>query len=284
MKKIRFAFQVTVAFVLFLSSQSFSVAASEASLAVPTNSERLIAKNVTYTEAVWCGNDEVVLNSEKSGPILFSLSKGGQRKIAKRNHIRAVNCSPDGKWLITVDTSSSRYDKDAKGHDDYEHGVYDFLRAAVAGAKYEHFAIAQGGGYWSPDGSKILFFGEAPHLSIKQPEPQWEFYWSHGWPSGTGGVATWMLDSKSILLGHGGKFYLQRDQELISLEIISPTYSANTFPEIGEIKVDAQGNIYVSTTDTKSLAMMYQLFKCAINLSKISCTENFGRFCWCHYF
>lgn len=239
-------------------------------------SERLLAKNVIYMQAVWCGNDNVILNTEKSGPILFSLSKGTQRKIANKNHIKAVNCSLDGQWLIAVDINSSRYDKDTSGREDYEHGVYDYLKFALANGGSERFAVAQDGGYLSPDGSKILFLGKAPQLSIKQLTPRWEFYWSHDWPPGTGGGAAWMPDSKSLLLGHRGKFYIQRGQELTPLGMTSPKNLVNTFPSIGKIKIDNQGNIYVSTTDTKSVAMMYQLFKCSINSTQISCIKIAG--------
>ncbi|OIR13937.1 protein TolB [mine drainage metagenome] len=254
----------------FLISQSFAADVSVGSSVA--GGEQLIAKNVINMAAKWCGNDDVVLNTERFGPILVNLSKGGQRKFAKGGNISAINCSPDGKWLVTVDTDSARYDRDTAGHEDYGHGVKDFSRINLNSGKNESFAVAQGGGEWSPDGTKILFIGKAPHLSIKQPDPKWEFYWSHDWSSGSGGVAAWMPDSKNLLLGHRGKFYLQDGQDLAPLDQML----TRGFGEIAELKIDGRGNIYVSTTNTSDLAMMYQLFKCSIDIPKIICVKIVG--------
>lgn len=276
MKNIRHAFQVVAIFVLFSSCQSFAAGVSGNASTATSNGERLIAKNVTYTEAVWCGNNGLVLDAGESGSFLFELSNSARRKVANSSYIGATSCSPDGKWLITVDTRTNRADKDTFGHVDNDHSVYDYSRINLSSGKKERFAIALGRGDWSPDGSKILFLGKAPHLSIKQPEPQWEFHWSHDWPSGTGGVAAWMPDSKTILLGHRGKFFLQRGQELIPLEVTSPMYSTNTFPAIGEIKVDGQGHIYVSTTDANTRSMMHQFFQCTIDSTQMKCSKIVG--------
>ncbi|WP_190272124.1 TolB family protein [Sideroxydans lithotrophicus] len=258
--------------VLLFQPKSFAADVVLGATEATNNRERLLAKNVTYTEAVWCGNNALVLDVGESGSFLFELPNGARRKVSNSGYIGATSCSIDGKWLIIVDTRTARADRDASGHVDYAHSVQDYSRIDLVSGKKERFAIAQGGGVLSPDGSKILFLGKAPQLSIKQTTTKWEFYWSHDWPSGTGGVAAWMPDSKTLFLGHRGKFFLQRGQDLTTLDVMSP----QNFPAIVQIKIDSQEHIYVSTTDTKTLAMMYQLFKCSINLTQINCIKIAG--------
>lgn len=258
--------------ILLVVSQSYA-AASGSLLA--NNTERLLAKRVTYSKAIWCGNDEVVFDAGESGSFLLKLKNGARRKISNSGYIGVTSCAPNGTWLITVDTRTNQYDKNPDGHDEYAYTIKYFSRINLADGKSKSFALAQGGGEWSFDGTKILFFGKKPQLSIKQSHPIWELYWSHGWPSGTGGVVAWMPDSERLLLGHRGQFYVQRGQEITPLEMPSAK-TGGTFPSITNIKVDAQQNIYVSTTDTKSLAAMYQLFKCTTDFIHINCNKIVG--------
>lgn len=260
---------ITTIVVLLFTSQCFAANASQGVSPAKSNGERLIAKNVTYTKAVWCGNNNLVLDAGESGSYLLKLSNSVRRKLANSEYIGAISCSPDGDWLITVDARTNRADRDSAGHVDHGHSVKDYSRINLVSGKSERFVIAQGGGYWSPDGMKVLFLGKEPQLSIKQPAPQWELYWSHDWPSGSGGVAAWLPDSKNVLLGHRGKFYLQRGQELTQLEVIPE----RSFPNIVQIKIDRGQHFYVSTTDTKTPSMMYQLFSCAIDLTQVNCVK-----------
>lgn len=255
--------------VIFFTLQGSSVSASQGVLTAKSSGERLIAKNVSSSAAIWCGNDDLVLDASESDLYLFKLSSGVGRTLANSGDIGSISCSFDAKWLIAIDSSSSRYDTASTGDEGYSHVVKDYFRVNLESGEKERFAIAQGGGYWSPDGTKVLFLGKEPNSSIKQPTPQFEMVWSHDWPSGTGGVAAWMPDSKELLLGHSGVFYLQRDQNMTPLKAIF----TRSLENIVQIKIDSKKHIYVSTTDTKSLSMMYQLLKCSIDSTQVNCVK-----------
>lgn len=235
------------------------------------NNERLIYRGVEYVTPIWCSNSKLVLDSEKSGPILLDILKTTSKKLAASGYIGATSCSPDGRWLITVDTRTNRADKDQSGRDDDFHSVKDFSRIDLVGGKKERFIVAQGGGEWSPDGTKVMFLGSHPKLSIRQPAPQWDFFWSHDWPSGSGGVAAWMPDSQSLLLGHRGEFYLQRGDNLTKLKLITRP-DVDKFSII-QIKMDVHGGVYVSANTNAS---SHRLFKCEINFDQIECSSITG--------
>jgi len=120
--------------------------------------------------------------------------------------VRAIACSHDGTWLVYVDSTSVRYDIGT-----YERGVRDFWRYNFKTGQRQKFAIAQGGGKWSPDGKKFLFQLSKPRSSIEQPNPKWELVFSkRDWPHRGGFEIQWLSDSSSVIINSEDKLYIEK--------------------------------------------------------------------------
>lgn len=264
MKNIR-GMSIIISLLLILTSQNLAAATADVQLqtrpapdaGTNVTGERLLARDVTFGQPVWCGNSNLVLQSTEFGPVILDLSTGRKRKIANSPYVSATSCSPDGKWLILVDTRTGRQ---------------DYLRFNLVTGKKELFAIGYGG-IWSPDGTKVLFTAKSlgSQKSIKQPVPQWEFYWAHEWPAGTGGTQAWLADSQGLILGHKGKFYLQRGQNIAPLDLVSQLSPDNMTLRINRMVVDDQNSLYVEAGITTTKSFLHRLFKCAFNRNQINC-------------
>lgn len=228
---------------------------------IPASGERILLQNITQNPPVWCGDSHLVLDSE-GGPVILDLSSGTKRKIDNSRYVGVTSCSPDGKWLILVDVRT---------------GSPEFIRFNMLTGNKEQLAFGYGGKI-SPDGKKILFSASSQSKkSIKYSDPQWEFYWVHEWPVGSGGKAAWLADSSGLILGHKGKFYLQREQEILPLKLTLRPNLENAVLDILEMAVDAHGGLYVlarvidNAVKGAPKRLSRRLLKCALGQDHINC-------------
>ncbi|MCH9046596.1 MAG: PD40 domain-containing protein [SAR324 cluster bacterium] len=146
---------------------------------------------------------------------LIKVPSGERIEISKNRDHHPFNCSPDGEWLVYMDTASARLDqrsrremKEAHGsewefHPAWEGYVADLYRYRVPTGERQVFAAIRGHiSNWqvvSPDG-KRAFLGGRHYLPIEMPEPRWEALW---FPEGvrdwseTG--ARWFRDSSGVV-------------------------------------------------------------------------------------
>lgn len=223
--------------------------------------ERTLLRQITQNPPVWCGESHLVLDSE-SGPVILDLSSGIKRKIDDSRYVGATSCSPDGQWLILVDVRT---------------GSPEFIRFNMLTGIKEPIAFGYGARF-SPDGKKILFSASSQSKKlIKYSDPQWEFYWMHEWPAGSGGKAVWLADSSGLILGHKGTFYLQREQKIEPLKLTLRPNLENAALDIFKMVVDIHGGLYVlakvidNTVKGAPKRLSRRLFKCALDRDQIYC-------------
>jgi hypothetical protein len=228
-----------VVLVLFASITSY---ADENKVYVNQGQQKeiLVARDVTLEHPVWCGNNALVISSERLGLRWINFLNNKTVKIHSSAYVGAVDCSPDGEWLIYVDTRSSRWDKGS-----YERGVVDFWRYNLKTGKRQKFAVASGGGKWSPDGTKFLFYGLKPQTCIEQPEPRWNLVWSgRGLSTEQGFVADWLSDSENIIITtiSDDKVYIEKHPGNEPAQLLLPNIDLG---DIYNLKIDKHNKIYI---------------------------------------
>jgi len=202
--------------------------------------EILVARDVTLEPPIWCGDSAFVVSSERSGLRWIDFVNKKEVKISSSGYVGAVDCTSDSEWLIYVDTRSSRWDKG-----NYERGIVDFWRYNLKTGKRQKFAVAEGGGKWSPDGKKFLFYGSKPRTYIEQPEPKWDLVWSRsGLSTERGFEAGWLSDSESIVIISDNKVYIERygRNEAAPAQLLNPNINLGT---IYKLKIDKRNKIYI---------------------------------------
>lgn len=266
MKEIskRGAFVCRYIALLLITSHCFAVDLSGNEITAEWNTasgERILLRQITQNPPVWCGESHLVLDSE-SGPVILDLSSGIKRKIDNSRYVGATSCSPDGQWLILVDVRT---------------GSPEFIRFNMLTGSKEPIAFGYGGRF-SPDGKKILFSASSQSKkSIKYSNPQWEFYWMHEWPAGSGGKAVWLADSSGLILGNKGTFYLQREQKIEPLKLTLRPNLENSALDIFDMVVDVHGGLYVlakvidNTVKGVPKRLSRRLFKCVLDRDRIDC-------------
>lgn len=270
MKTIRGLFRAITIVALLFHVRSFASDISISTSAAANNGEQLIEKNVTTSAPVWCGDDHLVVDTDVAAdetyPNIIDLSSKTDKKILSPKNLAATSCSPDGKWLLLIRIDAS--DK-------------EFWRFNLETEQKELFAIGYGG-IWSPDGKKVLFTAKqkGPQKIITPLEPQWDFYFAHEWPAGTGGAVAWLAGSETLVLANKGKFYLQSNQEIIPLQLLVTSNWDERIYVIA-LKTSLQGDIYalVSAAE-KSLgkpsgSRSRRLIKCSLDIQykQIKCDE-----------
>jgi len=231
--------------------------------------EILVARDVSLDSPVWCGNNALVVSSERLGLRWTNLLNNKTGKIHSSAYVGAVDCSHDAEWLVYVDTRSSRWDKGS-----YERGVVDFWRYNIKTGKHQKFAIAEGGGKWSPDGKKFLFYGSKPTAYIEQPEPKWNLIWSQKyWPSGQGFEVAWLADSYSVIIINNDKVYIERYKEGESVQLQQLNVDLG---DINHLKVDRHNRIYLLAR-SKQPNGLRALLRCQIADDSLQCEDILKR-------
>jgi hypothetical protein len=151
-----------------------------------------------------------------------------------------VNCSPDGQWLIYKRSS---------------HGAEVILgRYNITSGTKEDFVrfkdpFSTSLGEWSPDGTKILFYGKVDLVGVKTSKPVWNIFWIKRELSLNGLEAKWLGDSSGVLLhyqsdpkNNRSKFVLAIDRSgdpAKPLEVLD-----NVPPEFRLAMIDSANHIY----------------------------------------
>lgn len=225
--------------ILFICIQSYAdekkTAANETQ-----NKEILVARDVTLGPPLWCGDDKFVVSSERLGLRWIDFLNNKTIKIHSNAYVGGIDWTPDCEWLVYVDTRSGRYDKGSE-----EKSVYDFSRYNFKTGKHQKFAIARGGGKWSPDGKRFLFNGIKPKSRMDQPDPKWNLVWSQkDWPTGKGFDSAWLGDSSGVVIINDDKFYIERYEGNKSVQL-QPLQVNVDLGDIWNLKVDKLNRIYV---------------------------------------
>lgn len=233
--------------------------------------EILVEQNVTLRSPVWCGENSFVITNEILGMRWVDFVNKKVVTIHPNPYVGAVDCTRDGSWLVYVDTRSSRYDKGT-----YERGVVDFWRYDLKTGQRQRFAIAQGGGEWSPDGKKFLFYGSKPQSSMEQPKPKWEFVCSKGdWSSGGGFEAQWLANSSSIVILYRDKLYIEKFGTKDPVKLIDIDLG-----DITHLKVDRSDRIYLISrliSRDKKRIEKGRLLRCIIKGDTLECKDALKR-------
>jgi hypothetical protein len=176
--------------------------------------ELLVAQDVTPLAApTWCGTDAVMVSGERTGLRVIDLSPRNVTLISRTGG--PIDCTPDGKWIVYVEAKSSRsmpVDRhhSREGADARSMLAVDFWRYRREDGRRERFAAAAGGGRWSPDGTKLLFYGPAPREVVRARPPSWRLIYSRRhWPPGAGLEAAWLADSEHMLIRSGQQLYVE---------------------------------------------------------------------------
>jgi len=224
----------------------------------------LVEQNVALKSPVWCGENAFVITNETLGVRWVDFLNKKVVTIHRDPYVGAVDCSRDGRWLVYVDTRSSRYDRGT-----YERLVVDFWRYDFKTGQRQKFAIAQGGGKWSPDGKKFLFYRSKPRYSMEQPQPKWELVWPK-----TDGSGEWLADSSGLVIIHNKKIYVERINE-------GPIQSFNIdLGYIMDLKVDRLNRIYLISrlisSDRKRIEKGL-LLRCVMEGDTLECEDALKR-------
>lgn len=227
----------------------------------------LVEQNVSLGDPVWCGRNAFAITNKRLGVRWIDLVKKKVVQIHQSPYVGAVDCTPDGKWLIYVDSQNSRYDKGT-----YASGVVDLWRYNLETGQRQKFVIAQGGGKWSPDGKKFLLYGSRPKSSIEQPVPKWELVWSQKeWPVGGGFRARWLANSSSVIIKSADKLYIERFDTKDAIKLINIDLG-----DIGHLKVDRFNRIYLISRGKKGLEKA-RLLRCLLKGDTLECEDALKR-------
>lgn len=234
--------------------------------------EILVARDVTLEPPLWCGNNAFVVSSERFGLRWIDFINNKTVKIHSSAYVGAVDCTSDGEWLVYVDTRSSRWDKGS-----YERGVKDFWRYNLKTGKRQKFAVAEGGGEFSPDSKKFIFSGSKPISSVEQPEPKWELLWSKGkWKVEDFIGAYWLKDLSSILI---------KSKDRLFIEELDKNNIRQFNMDLGDIyglKIDKHNKIYILSRakQKKNGRIIYgnaRLIGCQVTDNDLQCEDILKR-------
>jgi len=298
-------------FGIFLSCMFFSPVALNGCAAGKSVSESkpkiggkgiLVARDLGRGSGVlsvfWCGSDAIIVYNEEMGIELVKVPSGERAKVSPNEHDHPFNCSPDGKWVVYMDRTTTRPDKEGKTialtFDDkpfefdpeldvwpvWEGYVADLYRYDVATGKKERFAVVRSDlPSWevaSPDGLKA-FLGSRHNSSMEMPEPKWEALWftreDWDWSQTS---AVWFKDSSGVISdGHTptNRLFVEYFGEGGWAErfVLGPEFEGN----ISEPKVDEKNKIYFLTQEKGFGAISerggWLLHRCALKDKDISC-------------
>ncbi len=190
--------------LMFLSGIVFSltalngcVAAKQASVTTPIKikgkKEILVARNIGRGGNIyhpnWCGNNALLYEGDNIGIEIIDFITKKRFQISETSNNTALNCSPDGRWVLYEsysiiktekqgDLSYSEYVKKSSEVGSTARYIY---RQEVSTGRKERVAVAgidEGGSYEaiSPDGTKILL-GNKHLLNTDIYLPEWEPAW-----------------------------------------------------------------------------------------------------------
>lgn len=232
--------------------------------------EQIIVRDVTLEAPVSCGKDAVVVNTARHGLRWINIISQKEIKISSGEYDGAIDCTSDGEWVIYVDSKSSRWDKGS-----YERGVKDFWRFNLITGKRQKFAIASGGGTWSPDVKKFLFYGSKPVSAINQPEPIWELVWPQNKWKHIDFKETHWVNNSTIIMIKKNELYIEE------IDKNSGHQLNHGFKAIKHLETDKLGRIYLLATSksdkTSSPINKYDLFRCSIDSEKLRCEDLLKR-------
>jgi hypothetical protein len=226
--------------------------------------------------AKWCGNNALVVSEREYGIEWIDILNKKTIKISSRtfpdDYDYPLNCTPDGKWVVYVDSKSLRADKgykppNPKDCDDW--GVVDLYRYDVTTGKKQKFAVIRAPGCLyeavSPDGMKILL-GERHNSIIKMPNPKWNTVWKPVnaiWFLDSSGIA-WINFKNTVAVEFFGKNGWAKKFELKQFEY--KTFS---------LAVDKANRIYLYGVEKGK--EKEALYRCSIKNKNLSCEKILER-------
>lgn len=99
----------------------------------------------------WCGNDALLIDSDKSGKEWVDL-KGNKVTVSTKSTDHLIGCTPDGKWVLYADWNSAREYRDKEGRTPENivdegpgwHGaVMDLYRYDITTGTRQKFAVVR---------------------------------------------------------------------------------------------------------------------------------------------
>jgi hypothetical protein len=188
------------------------------------------------------------------------------RKLPRGGEI--INCSPDGQWLI--------YKRSPQGKE-VVLGRYNI----VLGTKEDFVRFKDPFysplGEWSPDGTKILFYGKVDLVNVKTSEPVWNIFWLKRELSLNGFEAKWLGDSSGVLLSYQSDPKNNRSERVLAIDRsgdrTKPLEILKNVPsKFGILKTDSAGRVYVvEHTQIGPSRMLTQLRRCALEDKILKC-------------
>jgi dipeptidyl aminopeptidase/acylaminoacyl peptidase len=238
--------------------------------------EVLVAEDVTpLATPVWCGSNVVVVSGERTGLRWIDLSTR-KATVINRTGVPTA-CTPDGRWIVYAEPSSSRMVEidplsprwdPATG----EMGVRDYWRYNREDGRRERFAVAGGGGQWSPDGAKLLFADGRPRVLVRSGPPRWPLVYSaRHWAPGAGLEVVWLADSRHVLVLSGAGFWLESTDGTEPIRRLG-----GALPDSFSPRVDRLNRIYVLSSG-QSPAGRRDLLRCRIEAEAIHCEPLISR-------
>jgi len=301
-------------FGIFLSCMFFSPVALNGCAAGKSVSESkpkiggkgiLVARDLGRGSGVlsvfWCGSDAIIVYNEEMGIELVKVPSGERAKVSPNEHDHPFNCSPDGKWVVYMDRTTTRPDKEGKTialtFDDkpfefdpeldvwpvWEGYVADLYRYDVATGKKQRFAVVRSEvPAWevvSPDGTKA-FLGGRHNSSIDMPEPWWEPLWfSADDPKDWDWNQTetrWLKDSSGVVRPGHNKLYVELFGKggWAKRLAVRPEAKDSMFA----LSVDKNGGIYFLVSEGPEPQLgRFLMYRCKIEDKELSCQVVLNR-------
>jgi hypothetical protein len=211
------------------------------------------ANSGSLTNVVWCGSRLLRFHyghydyddGEKVPPDHgWYLADIQSRKVWRLRKLpgggELVNCSPDGQWLIYKRIFHGR--KVILGRYNVASGMKeDFVRFK------DPFSTSLG--EWSPDGTKILFYGKSDLVSIKTSAPVWNIFWVKRDLSLNGLEVIWLSDSSGVLLRYQSDPKNNSSKRILGIDHTGdpaqPIEMLKNAPsDFNRLKTDIAGHIY----------------------------------------
>lgn len=172
--------------------------ASAPTLKIKDKKEVLVAQDIgrggDISPPRWCGNNALLYEGDYIGIEMIDFIKKKRVQISDTRNDTALNCTPDGKWVLYESHSIMKagkegdmaFDEHIKKSGDIGVAASYIYRHEVSTGRSERVAAAgidEGGSYEaiSPDGTKILL-GNRHLLNADIYAPEWKPVWfSNEW-------------------------------------------------------------------------------------------------------
>jgi hypothetical protein len=287
-----FLFSVAFSFIA-LNGYAVKPALATTPTKIKGGKEILVARDIgggsPFGVIEWCGNDALLINSDKFGKEWVDFN-GNKVTVSTKETDHLIGCTPDGRWVLYADWDSAREYKDKRGRIPEDivdegpgwHGsVMDLYRHEIPTGIRQKFAVVRddSGALVSPDGLKVLL-GNRHDSAIEMPEPRWEQVWlTKEWLYGN---TFWFADSSGVVTeiwGNGSSMGVEFFGENGWAKEFSLERSVCAGEAGCSVMVDAVDNeqrIYLSTGENFLVSERMSMTEYHFFLCKI---ENRGLFC-----